>query len=77
VREHVPRRQPIRRTILPAEAHRSEAPPIRPEVARHSFMAADFCEIQPDDTMAIWRCGPVGQFAIRNALLLGAGRVIV
>jgi threonine dehydrogenase-like Zn-dependent dehydrogenase len=40
------------------------------------YMAADFCEIQPNDTIAIWGCGPVGQFAIRSALLLGAGRVI-
>ena len=40
------------------------------------YMAADLCDIQPGDTIAIWGCGPVGQFAIRSALLLGAGRVI-
>ena len=40
------------------------------------YMAADFCNIQPDDTIAIWGCGPVGQFAIKSAFLLGAGRVI-
>ncbi len=40
------------------------------------FMAADFCNIQKGDTIAIWGCGPVGQFAIRSAFLLGAGRVI-
>lgn len=40
------------------------------------YMAAEFCNIQPDDTIAIWGCGPVGQFAIRSAFLLGAGRVI-
>ncbi|MBY0336862.1 MAG: glutathione-dependent formaldehyde dehydrogenase [Acetobacteraceae bacterium] len=40
------------------------------------FMAADFCDIQPGDTVAIWGCGPVGQFAIRSAFILGAGRVI-
>ena len=40
------------------------------------YMAADFCNIQPDDTIAIWGCGPVGQFAIRSAFLLGAARVI-
>lgn len=40
------------------------------------FMAADFCDIQEGDTIAIWGCGPVGQFAIRSAFLLGAGRVI-
>jgi threonine dehydrogenase-like Zn-dependent dehydrogenase len=39
-------------------------------------MAADFCNIQGGDTIAIWGCGPVGQFAIRSAFLLGAERVI-
>jgi threonine dehydrogenase-like Zn-dependent dehydrogenase len=40
------------------------------------YMAADFCNIQEDDTIAVWGCGPVGQFAIRSAFLLGAKRVI-
>src|SRR5829696_5430103 len=40
------------------------------------YMAADFCNIQNGDTIAVWGCGPVGQFAIRSAFLLGAGRVI-
>ncbi len=40
------------------------------------FMAADNCNIQPGDTIAVWGCGPVGQFAIRSAFLLGAERVI-
>jgi threonine dehydrogenase-like Zn-dependent dehydrogenase len=40
------------------------------------YMAAEFCNIQPGDTIAIWGCGPVGQFAIRSAFLLGAGRVL-
>ncbi len=40
------------------------------------YMAAEFCNIQPEDTIAIWGCGPVGQMAIRSAFLLGAGRVI-
>ncbi len=40
------------------------------------YMAAEFCDIQPEDTIAIWGCGPVGQFAIRSAFLLGAKRVI-
>jgi threonine dehydrogenase-like Zn-dependent dehydrogenase len=40
------------------------------------YMAADFCNIQPEDTIAVWGCGPVGQFAIRSAFLLGAERVI-
>lgn len=40
------------------------------------YMAADFCNIQPGDTIAIWGCGPVGQMAIRSCFLLGAERVI-
>lgn len=40
------------------------------------YMAAENCGIQPGDTIAVWGCGPVGQFAIRSAFLLGAGRVI-
>lgn len=40
------------------------------------YMAAENCDIMPGDTVAVWGCGPVGQFAIRSALLLGAGRVI-
>ena len=40
------------------------------------YMAAENCNIRQGDTVAIWGCGPVGQFAIKSALLLGAGRVI-
>lgn len=40
------------------------------------YMAAENCDIQPGETVAIWGCGPVGQFAIRSALMLGAERVI-
>lgn len=40
------------------------------------YMAAENCDIKPGDVIAIWGCGPVGQFAIRSALLLGASRVI-
>ncbi|ASY58329.1 MULTISPECIES: zinc-dependent alcohol dehydrogenase [Sinorhizobium] len=40
------------------------------------YMAAEFCDIEPGDTIAVWGCGPVGQMAIRSALLLGAERVI-
>jgi threonine dehydrogenase-like Zn-dependent dehydrogenase len=40
------------------------------------YMAADFCDIDQGDTIAVWGCGPVGQFAIRSAFLLGAERVI-
>jgi len=40
------------------------------------YMAAELCNIQPHDTIAVWGCGPVGQLAIRSAFLLGAERVI-
>ncbi len=40
------------------------------------FMAAENAGIEPGDTVAIWGCGPVAQFAIRSAWMLGAGRVI-
>lgn len=40
------------------------------------YMAAENCDIREGDTIAVWGCGPVGQFAIRSCFLLGAGRVI-
>jgi len=40
------------------------------------YMAAEVCGIQPGDIVAVWGCGPVGQFAIASAYLLGAERVI-
>jgi len=40
------------------------------------YMAAEFCNIQGGETIAVWGCGPVGQFAIRSAFMLGAERVI-
>jgi threonine dehydrogenase-like Zn-dependent dehydrogenase len=39
------------------------------------YMAAENCNIQPGDTIAVWGCGPVGLFAIKSCFLLGAGRV--
>ena len=40
------------------------------------WMGAENAEIEPGDTVAIWGCGPVGQFAIQSAWMMGAGRVI-
>jgi threonine dehydrogenase-like Zn-dependent dehydrogenase len=40
------------------------------------YMAAENCNIKPGDTVAVWGCGPVGQFAIKSAFMLGAERVI-
>lgn len=40
------------------------------------WMAAENCDIEPGDTVAVWGCGPVGLFAVQSAFLLGAARVI-
>jgi len=40
------------------------------------YMGAEQADIEPGDTVAVWGCGPVGQFAIRSAWMFGAGRVI-
>ena len=40
------------------------------------YMAAEMCGIRPGDMVAVWGCGPVGQFAIASAYMLGAERVI-
>ena len=39
------------------------------------YMAAENCDITPGYTIAVWGCGPVGQFAIASALMLGAEKV--
>jgi threonine dehydrogenase-like Zn-dependent dehydrogenase len=40
------------------------------------YMAAENAQIQENDTVAVWGCGPVGQFAMASAFILGAARVI-
>ncbi len=40
------------------------------------WMAAENCEIEPGDTVAVWGCGPVGLFAVQSAFIMGAHRVI-
>src|SRR4051812_10704707 len=40
------------------------------------YMAAENCNIEPGDTVAVWGCGPVGLFAMKSAYMLGAERVI-
>ena len=40
------------------------------------YMAAENAQIEPGDTVAVWGCGPVGQFAIQSAWMFDAGRVI-
>jgi len=40
------------------------------------WQAAVQCDIQPEDTVVVWGAGPVGQFAVRSAILLGAKQVV-
>lgn len=40
------------------------------------WMAAENADIKPDDTVAVWGCGPVGLFAIQSAMVMGASKVI-
>ncbi|MCQ4241176.1 zinc-dependent alcohol dehydrogenase [Stutzerimonas stutzeri] len=40
------------------------------------WQAAAQCDIQPTDTVAVWGAGPVGQFAIRSAIMMGAEQVV-
>jgi threonine dehydrogenase-like Zn-dependent dehydrogenase len=46
------------------------------DVLPTGYMAAENCDIKPGHVVAVWGCGPVGQFAIQCAYLLGAERVI-
>lgn len=41
------------------------------------YMAAENCNIQEGDTVAVWGAGPVGQFAVKSAFMLGAKKVVV
>jgi threonine dehydrogenase-like Zn-dependent dehydrogenase len=40
------------------------------------YMGAEMCDIKPGQVIAVWGCGPVGQFAIASARMLGAERII-
>ena len=46
------------------------------DVLPTGYMAAENCQIADGDVVAVWGCGPVGQFAIASALLLGAEKVV-
>jgi threonine dehydrogenase-like Zn-dependent dehydrogenase len=41
------------------------------------YMAAENCDLEEGDTVAVWGAGPVAQFTIQSLWMLGAGRVIV
>ena len=60
---------------LPREVEDDEAILIS-DIFPTGYFGADIAGIKPGDTVAIWGCGPVGQFAIASALLMDAGRVL-
>jgi threonine dehydrogenase-like Zn-dependent dehydrogenase len=53
-----------------------EKVPFLSDIFPTGYMAAENCNLTPGDTVAVWGCGPVGQFAIKSAWMLGAGRVL-
>ncbi len=61
--------------VLPAAVTDEQAVMLA-DVFPTGYMAAENCNIHPGDTVAVFGCGPVGQFAIRSAYMLGAERVI-
>jgi threonine dehydrogenase-like Zn-dependent dehydrogenase len=63
-------------TIKVPEGLRDEQVLFLSDIFPTGYMAAENCNIQPGDTIAVWGCGPVGQFAIKSAFLLGAERVV-
>lgn len=47
-----------------------------PDIFPTGYKAAENAQIEKGETVAVWGCGPVGQFCIRSAWMFGAGRVI-
>lgn len=62
--------------VMPKDEFTDEQLLFLSDIFPTGFMAAEHCNIQPDDTVAVWGCGPVGQFTIKSALLLGAAKVV-
>ena len=61
---------------LVVNGHRDDQVLFLGDIFPTGYMAAENCAIRPGDVVAVFGCGPVGQFAIRSAFLLGAERVI-
>jgi threonine dehydrogenase-like Zn-dependent dehydrogenase len=62
--------------IVIENGHSDEQVLFLSDILPTGYMAAENCNIQHGDVVAVWGCGPVGQFAIRSAFMLGAERVI-
>jgi threonine dehydrogenase-like Zn-dependent dehydrogenase len=61
--------------VMPADLHDHQLVFLS-DIFPTGYMAVEHCNVKPDDTVAVWGCGPVGQFTIRSAMLLKAGKVI-
>ena len=62
--------------VIPDDSMPDEKVLFMTDILPTGWMAAENCNIQPGDTVAVWGCGPVGLFAVQSAFLLGAERVI-
>src|SRR5205085_10810472 len=60
---------------LPDEVSDDEAILIS-DIFPTGYFGAELAEIKPGDTVAVFGCGPVGQFVIASAKLFGAGRIL-
>ena len=61
--------------VMPADLHDHQIVFLS-DIFPTGYMAVEQCGVKPDDTVAVWGCGPVGQFTIRSAFLLGARQVV-
>ncbi|HEX6639414.1 MAG TPA: zinc-dependent alcohol dehydrogenase [Steroidobacteraceae bacterium] len=62
--------------VIPDDSLDDEKVLFLSDILPTGWMAADNCDIEPGDVVAVWGCGPVGLFAIQSALFMGAHRVI-
>ena len=62
--------------VIPDDSIEDEKVLFLTDILPTGWMAAENCDIEPGDTVAVWGCGPVGLFAVQSAFLMGAERVI-
>jgi threonine dehydrogenase-like Zn-dependent dehydrogenase len=62
--------------VIPDDGFADEDVLFLSDILPTGWMAAENARISPDDTVAVWGCGPVGLFAIQSAFVMGAARVI-
>lgn len=62
--------------VIPDDSIPDEKVLFMTDILPTGWMAAENCDIEPGDTVAVWGCGPVGLFAVQSAFLMGAERVI-